>query len=82
MGLDALWTISSDHSLGLSNTIYPALNDLGEFRNVSTFSWKWKLMEDPGLSLIAGVNNEYESSVESGLKHNDVKYSTSIGIDF
>jgi hypothetical protein len=39
-------------------------------------------MEDPGLSLIAGVDNEYESSVESGLKHYDVKYSTSIGIDF
>ena len=82
VGLDALWTISPDHSLGLSNTIYPALNDLGEFRNVSTLTWKWKLMEDPGLSLIAGVNNEYESSVESDLKHNDVKYSTSIGIDF
>jgi hypothetical protein len=82
VGLDALWKISKDHSLRLSNTIYPALNDLGEFRNLSTLAWKWKLMEDPGLSLIAGVDNEYESSVESGLKHNDVKYSTSIGIDF
>lgn len=82
VGLDALWKISPDHSLRLSNTIFPALNDLGEFRNLSTLAWKWKLIEDPGLSLIAGVNNEYESSVESGLKHNDVKYSTSIGIDF
>jgi hypothetical protein len=82
VGLDALWKISKDHSLRLTNTIYPALNDLGEFRNLSTLAWKWKLMEDPGLSLIAGVDNEYESSVESGIKHNDVKYSTSIGIDF
>ena len=82
VGLDALWKISPNHSLGLSNIIYPALNDLGEFRNLSTLAWKWKLMEDPGLSLIAGVDNEYESSVESGLKHNDVKYSTSIGLDF
>ena len=70
------------HSIRLSNYIYPALNDLGEFRNVTSFGWKWKLMEDPGLSLLAGVDNEYQSKVESGFKHNDLKYSTSLGIDF
>ena len=82
VGLEAVWRISEHHSLSLSNTIYPALNDLGEFRNLSTFAWKWKLLEDPGLSLVAGVDNEYLSEVESGLKHDDLKYSTSIGIDF
>jgi hypothetical protein len=82
VGLEGLWKISKHHSLSLSNTIYPALNDIGEFRNLSALAWKWKLMEEPGLSLIAGVDNEYESSVASGLKHNDVKYSTSLGIDF
>ena len=81
-GVEGIWTLSKVHSLSLSNYIYPALNDLGEFRNLTTFAWKWKLMEDPGLSLLAGVENEYQSKVESGLKHNDVKYSTSIGIDF
>lgn len=82
VGLEALWNISENQSLKLSNRIYPALNDLGEFRNLTALAWKWKLLEDPGLSLIAGVNNEYQSSVEQGLKHYDVKYSTSIGIDF
>jgi hypothetical protein len=82
VGVEGLWKIAPDHTLSLSNTIYPALNDLGEFRNLSVLAWKWKLMEDPGLSLIAGVNNEYLSKVDDGLKHNDVKYSTSIGIDF
>lgn len=82
VGIEAIWRISEHHSLSLSNKIFPALNDLGEFRNLSVFAWKWKLLEDPGLSLIAGVDNEYLSQVESGLKHNDVKYSTSIGIDF
>lgn len=82
VGLEALWKIAPGHTLGLSNTIFPALNDLGEFRNLSSLAWKWKLMEDPGLSLVAAVDNEYESKVESGLKHYDVKYSTSIGIDF
>ena len=81
-GVEGIWTLSKLHSLSLSNYIYPALNDLGEFRNMTTFAWKWKLLEDPGLSLLAGVGNEYQSKVESGLKHNDVKYSTSIGIDF
>jgi hypothetical protein len=82
VGVEGLWKIAPGHTLSLSNTIYPALNDLGEFRNVSALAWKWKLMEDPGLSLIAGVDNEYQSKVDDGLKHNDVKYSTSIGIDF
>ena len=82
VGLAAIWKISEDQSLSLSNTIYPALNDPGEFRNVSALAWKWKLVEDPGLSLNAGVDNEYQSDVESGFKHDDVKYSTSIGIDF
>jgi hypothetical protein len=82
VGLEGIWKISPDHSLSLSNKIYPALNDLGEFRNLSSLAWKWKLMEEPGLSLIAGVDNEYQSSVDSGLKHNDLKYGTSIGIDF
>jgi len=39
-------------------------------------------VEDPGLSLLAGVDNEYQSAVESGFKHYDLKYNTSIGIDF
>jgi hypothetical protein len=82
VGLEAIWKIAPDHSLELSNTIYPALNDPGEFRNLSSLSWKWKLTEDPELSLIAAVDNEYESDVESGIKHDDVRYSTSIGIDF
>jgi len=82
VSLEGTWKISKNHSLYVANTIYPALNDLGEFRNLSTLAYKWKLMEDPGLSLIAGVDNEYQSSVDGDLKHNDVKYSTSIGIDF
>lgn len=82
VGLEALWKISKDHSVSFSNTIYPALNDLGEFRNLTSLVWKWKLMEDPALSLLAGVTNEYQSKVDSGFKHDDVKYSTSLGIDF
>jgi len=82
VGIEGAWKISKTHSLSVSNKIYPALNDLGEFRNLSTLAYKWKLLEDPGLSLIAGVDNEYQSSVASGRKRNDLNYSTSIGIDF
>ena len=82
VGLEAIWKISKNHSIGLTNRFFPALNDLGEFRNLSILAWKWRLLDEPGLSLIAGVDNEYQSAVESGSKHNDLKYSTSIGIDF
>jgi hypothetical protein len=82
VGLEAIWRISENQSISFSNKFFPALNDLGEFRNLSALAWRWKLLEAPGLSLIAGVGNEYLSDVASGLKHNDLTYSTSIGIDF
>lgn len=82
VGLEGIWRISKHHSVSLSNFIYPALNDLGEYRNLTSLAWKWKLLDDPGLSLLAGVDNEYQSRVASGFKHDDLKYSTSIGIDF
>jgi hypothetical protein len=82
VGVEGTWKIAKDHRLVVANSIYPALNDLGEFRNLSSVVWSWKLLERPGLSLIAGVDNEYQSQVESGILHNDVKYSTSLGFDF
>jgi len=82
VGLESVWTFNEFHSLSLTNTIYPALNDLGEFRNLSTFGWKWRLSEQPALSLNSGVRNEYQSQVESGRKHDDLTYTTAIGIDF
>ena len=82
VGLEAIWKLSKNHSISFTHRFFPALNDLGEYRNLSSFAWKWKLLDEPRLSLIAGVGNEYESSVESGRKHDDLRYTTALGIDF
>jgi len=80
--IESVWTLSEYHSLSFTNTLYPALNDLGEFRNLSTLGWRWRLAEQPALSLNVGVANEYQSQVESDRKHVDLTYTTALGIDF
>jgi hypothetical protein len=49
---------------------------------LSDIHWTWDLAEKPALSLKAGLENEYQSDVAPGTKKIDLKYYTSIGIDF
>jgi hypothetical protein len=49
---------------------------------VSDLRWRWNLAAKPALSLNAGVENEYQSDVAPGRKNNDLKYYTSVGLDF
>jgi putative salt-induced outer membrane protein YdiY len=82
VGIESAWTFNKVHSLTFTNTIFPALNDIGEFRNLSALRWRWRLAESPALSLNAGVQNEYQSQVADDRKHNDLRYTTALGIDF
>lgn len=82
VGIEGSWKINEKLSVEASNTIYPALNQLGEYRNVSSLSWRWKLAEDPSLSLNVGVNNEYQTDVPEGNRHNDFKYFGTVGLGF
>ena len=81
LGADAAWTISDAQSLTASNAIYPNLEELGEFRNITRLDWKWKLSDlHRGVALKFGIINEYESMVADDAKHNDFKYNLSLDI--
>ncbi|MFW1676909.1 DUF481 domain-containing protein [Pontibacter sp. JAM-7] len=81
IGAEAGWTISQLQSLSLSNTLYPSLENTGEYRNITRLDWAWKLSDlYKGIALKLGMINEYESDVAPDTKHNDFKYHLSLDI--
>lgn len=81
IGLDANWKISEIQTLALSNTLYPSLDEGGEYRNISRLDWKLKLSDMyKGIALKLGIINEYESMTADDSRHNDLKYNVSLDI--
>ena len=77
-----LWKLTGTQKLEASNYFYYAFTPSAEYRNVSDLHWQWNLVEKPALSLKAGLVNEYQSDVAPGSEKNDLKYYTSVGLDF
>ena len=75
LGIDWVWQISEKQSIAFHNTAYPALTDLGEYRNVTDFEWKHNLDYYDGLAVKIGFHNEYDSTETN---KNDLKYFGSL----
>lgn len=82
LGVEAAWQINKQQSLSGSNFLYPSIGDFGEFRNVTKIEWRIKLEQMDGLSLKAGIENEYQTDVTSPTKRNDLKYFAGLVYDF
>ncbi len=82
VGPELVWKLTPAQQIQASNYFYYSFTPWGEFRNVSDLSWRWNLAEKPALSLQAGLENEYQSDVAPGSKENNLKYYTSVGLDF
>ena len=81
-GPELVWKLTPAQKIEASNFFYYAFTPWAEFRNVSDLHWQWDLAEKPALSLKAGLENEYQSDVEAGIKKNDLKYYLALGLDF
>ncbi|MCZ6837466.1 MAG: DUF481 domain-containing protein [Planctomycetota bacterium] len=73
VGMSLDWTISDKQSITADTTIYPDLDDHGEFRTLSTASWSVLMDEALSMSLTAGVTHEYQSEVDLGVDKNDTR---------
>ena len=82
LGLEAVWRISEAQTLNLSNSIFPAMSDPGEFRNVTNAAWTIHLSERHPLALKLGIENDYESDVDRDTEKNDLKYYGSLLYSF
>lgn len=74
LGIEIDYKITDDHSIAFSNTLFPSLDDAGEFRNITTLDYVISINKDKGIDLRFGVANEHDSNVAPGAKKNDFEY--------
>ncbi len=82
IGADLLWQLNSWQDLTASTTLFPALDDLGEFRIVSKIEWSMKMDAMDGVSLKLGLAHEHQSRVDAGNSHDQLSVYAALGIDF
>ena len=71
IGFNLLWNLTDKNSIKISNIFYPALTDLGEYRNVTALVWAHKLDYYKGMAIKLGFDNEYDTKETD---KNDLKY--------
>ena len=80
--VEADWKLSDRQSLSFINTIFPDLDDVGEYRNFTEASYTIKVETGRGLSVKLGVQNEYDSVTEDDSQHNAFTYFAALQLDF
>jgi putative salt-induced outer membrane protein YdiY len=77
IGLDFVWEINDRNTFAAGTEVFPALDDLGEFRSVSYISHDVQLAETGDLRLRVGAEHEWDSDPGDAKEH-DVKYYLTI----
>lgn len=76
------WKISERQSLLASSTLYPDLEDLGEFRAISNVRWSYAIDSETPLSITFGLEHQYQSIVDPGDERNDLRLIGGLQYDF
>jgi putative salt-induced outer membrane protein YdiY len=78
IGVETKWDVNDYQRVEFSNSLYPSLRDMGEYRNLTAFDWVLDLNSYVGVALKLGLLNEYDSATEEGISKNDFKYTVSL----
>ncbi len=76
------WQVAENQRFELINTLFPDLNEIGEYRNVTETSYTVNLQRGRGLALKVGLQNEYDSFTEDASVHNQLTYFGAIVFSF
>lgn len=82
IGGEATWMPNDTNTIEVKTTVYPDLDETGEFRWISSAAWSIKLSKENSLSLKLGVENEYDSHREAPFDENDFKYFAALLWEF
>ncbi|NOG54032.1 MAG: DUF481 domain-containing protein [Planctomycetes bacterium] len=82
LGGEVGWQVNDRQRIEADTFVYPDFDEMGEFRAVSTALWSYSINDKRNLSLNFGLLNEYQSKVDAGIKHNDLKVYGGLGFDF
>lgn len=78
LGVEADWQIKDGHAFAFTNYLYPSLEDIADFRNVTTLDYIITIDRDKGLALKLGLTNEHDSATPATSKKNDFTYYASL----
>lgn len=81
-GGDLEWHISPRQHLKAGSTIFPNLQETGEFRVRTNAEWLLDINTMDGISLKLGLAHEYQSQTEPGIDPNDLSVYGAVVIDF
>jgi hypothetical protein len=81
LGADLEWKVSGKQTLRLSSALYPVLTDLDDYRSRTSWNWRYALRkEGMSISYLIGVLHEYQSVVDPGKEHVDLRFY--LGFEF
>lgn len=82
LGADLDWDINENQSLTASLTVFPDLEDTGEWRALFDAGWSVVLDAESSMNLKIGVNNEYDSRQEDPFEKNNFRYYIALAFKF
>jgi putative salt-induced outer membrane protein YdiY len=82
LGLEMDWAFSPGQRLTAETTLFPDLDDLGEYRWVSTLAWRVQVSQLRGIGLSLGIESEYESESAPGIRNYDATWFVGLTVAF
>lgn len=76
------WQVAENQRFEFTNTLFPDLDELGEYRNFTEAAYTVNLQRGRGLSLKVGLQNEYDSFTEDDSQHNTLTYFGALIFNF
>jgi len=82
LGADVDWQINKTQKLVTSITVFPDLEDQGEYRALLTAGWSVVLDEESSMNLKIGIENEFDSHQGKAFEKNNFRYYIALAFKF
>ncbi|NNL84254.1 MAG: DUF481 domain-containing protein [Myxococcales bacterium] len=82
IGLEVLWKFAEGHSLRFYNTLFPSLEEFGDYRALTGLSWEAAIEGTEAWKIKLGFQNEYDSTSRSPAEKDDLRYFANLLYDF
>lgn len=82
LGVEYVWQITNRMSLDWNFTYFPVLSDFNDYRLRSGGNWRYVIDQDMNLSLLIGYSFEYQSLIDPGAEHYDLRIYVGIQYSF
>ena len=82
LGADAEWQINKNQKLVGSITVFPDLEETGEYRAIGSLAWSVVLDEESSMNLKVGISNEFDSRQEDPFEKNNFRYYIALAFKF